>query len=398
VVGAALSAAALAGGWFAWSQPSVQMLVLSHTSYPDLTRRVQSEPDNWRVQYWFGKRAGEAGDLARAEQALRLACGTDPNFLPAATDLGKVLLRQGRVEESFQLLRMVIGRDAKQTEAQFVLAQLYRTQEAYQRAIDVLEALLRRDPRNAAVLYELGVCQSGMQQPEAAERSFRTALQEDGRNVPALTALSRIRRERSDVAEAELLARRGLAVAPEDMLLRLELARALSLKQPPSAHRKEAIGILRETRNLSPGHAGVLVELGALLAADQQWGEAVDALRTAVQLAPRTMQAHYLLADCYRRLGQEGESRRAEATFKRLQEHGARLQALHTRLEDEPESAALRFRIGDLYASAGDLEAAIRVFRAGLQREPDNAAARQRLAQLLEAHLRQQSENATTAP
>ena len=388
-------AAVLVGAWLARRHPSVQMLLLSRATLPELEQRVQTNPNDWRVQYWFGKRAMEAGDPERAEPALRAAYGTAPEFLPAATDLGKLLLAQGRVEESYQILRMVLGRDAGAGEARLALAKLYRSQEAYQRAIDELGILLAREPQNIAALYELGICQIGIQQPDEAEKTLRRALARDGKNVPALAALSRIHRERGDLPEAEALSRKALELASDDVLVRLELARVLRRKTPAGENIREAIKILDQALNLAPNETSIQLELGSLLAADGRYAQAATVLTGVVRRAPRTLNAYYLLADCYRRLGQAPEARRAEAEFKRLQGLGAELQVLYARLEQQPDSSDLRFRIAETHAATGDLEAAIRTYRTGVQRAPQNEKAKGRLAALIQRNLELQSRNAT---
>lgn len=382
-----------ASAWGAWRLPAVQMAVLSHETLPGLEQRVRADPDNWRVQYWFGRRALEAGDLVRAEPALRAACGTAPDFLPAATDLGKLLLAQGRVEEAFQVLRMVVGRDPRQSEARLTLAKLYRTQEAYGRALDELQVLLKEDPHSAPALYELAVCQLGIQKPAEAEASLRQALTREPDNVPALTALSAVLRERSDLQEAESLSRKALRLAPDDVLVRLELARVLRRKSGGSG-REEALKLLEQAENLAPGHPGVLLELGRLLADAGRPADAVKALTVALRSSPRTTEAYYLLAESYRKLGRGAEASRAEAEFKRLQDYGSQLKTLYSQLEANPDSAALRFQLGDLHASEGDLENAIRSYRLGLQRAPHNEKARQRLAALVQKNLELQAGNA----
>ena len=90
------------GGWAVWRTPSVQMAYFSRLQLSQLEAQVADNPNDWRLQYWFGKRALESGDVIRAEPALRAAAGTAPNYLPALTELGKLLLAKGQVEESFQ--------------------------------------------------------------------------------------------------------------------------------------------------------------------------------------------------------------------------------------------------------------------------------------------------------
>jgi len=366
-----------------WSLPAVQMRLLSHAGLPDLERRVRATPDEWRVQYWYGRRAAEVGRLAEAEEALRYAFGGAPDFLPAATELGKVLLAQGRVEEAFQILRMVVGRNPGELDAQLALAQLYRSQQSYARALEILEELVRKRPEDVTAWYELAAAQAGLQKYEAAEGSLRAGLKKDPRNTLLLTALSRVRRQRGDVAEAETYARQALAQRPDDPIARLELARALSEKKPPQAYRQEALAVLKEAQILSPEHPDILLEAGRLLLAEGRLQDSVAALRAATRLEPEAPDGYYLLSQALRRLGQEAESQRAEARFQRLRAYQARLEDLNARLSARPESPELRYQLGELHAAEGHLEEAITFYQNGLQRDPENQKARRRLQELV---------------
>lgn len=387
----ALALALVAGvGWLIWRQPVVQMAVLERATLFDLENSVADDPNNWRTQYWFGKRAAESGDFARAEPALRAAFGTASDFLPAATDLGRVLLAQGKVEEAYQVLRMVVGRDPNQTDALFTLAQLYRGQQSYARAMEILNPLLEKDPGNVPALYELSVCQIGTQQVGAAEQSLRKAYAKDANNVMVLTALSRINREGDKLAEAETLARRAVELQPADPLTRLELARTLAEQQPAVAKRREALEELRKALEVSPGHVPVLQEAGRLLIEDGRFSEAIAALTTVIRVQPQNTRAHFQLAEAFRRSKRPDDARRAEAAFKRYQSFDQRLQAAYSELSERPDSAEVRFRIGELQAEMGDAIGAIRSYRAGLQREPENAKARARLAVLMRQNVERQ--------
>src|SRR3569833_1994246 len=133
----------LAGGFIAWHQPAVRDLWLSHSDLTSLADHVSAEPTDWRAQYWYGKRAAEAGDLEHAESALRICLGSHLEFEPGLIELGKVLLAEHRVDESFQLLKMATGRDPKNAAAHVALATLYRTQGALQRAMDEASEALK---------------------------------------------------------------------------------------------------------------------------------------------------------------------------------------------------------------------------------------------------------------
>ncbi len=160
------------------------------------------------------------------------------------------------------------------------------------------------------------------------------------------------------------------------------------------ARRADALQVLKQARQLAPEHPGVLLEAGRLLCEAGRWQEAQAALSTLVRLSPGSTPAYFLLGRAYRGLGDEGAARRAEATFRRRQVYEQRVQDLASRLGANPDSAELRFRIGELHAAEGELELAIRAYRNGLQREPENRKARARLSELVRRRLQEPADAA----
>lgn len=373
----------MGGAYFAWRHPAVQDALLSRADLSSLRERVAADPTNWRAQYWYGRRSAEAGDLQTAETALRVALGSHPDYLPGLNELGKVLLAQHHVEEAFQVLRMAWGRDTRNVEAGIALAMLYRTQGAYDRAIETANAVLKQDPENVPALYELGAAQALSQLPSDAEATFRHALREAPNDIPSLLGLSRVLRQQEKLDEAEALARKAGTLEPNNADALVTLAQVLSRKHPVETNREEALRLLTRARELDASRSELAWNIAQVHCAAGRWKEALPELWEAVRSNPDQTRAYYLMARAYSHLGRKEESRRADAIFRRRDDYDRQLLALRTRIGEEPENAQLRFRIGDLYAAIGHLDLAITSYRSGLQRSPDDARARRRLADLL---------------
>lgn len=369
--------------YLAWRSTSGQMPELSSADLGQLEERVADNPDDWRVQYWYGRRAAESGDVERGETALRYALGGNPDYMPAAAQLGIVLLARGKVDEAFQVLRMVVGRDPSETEGHLALAQLYRSQASYHKAMELLQGVLKRDPNNALANYELAACHVGLQQFEAAEGGLREAVRQDPDNPTYLTALSRVRRQRGDPAEAERLAREASLLSPQDYVPKLELARAVAMQEPLADRRQAALKLLAEAARLSPENPGIHFEMGRLLHLTGRPIDAASEFERVVRDVPHYTEAYYLLARSYDQAGRKADSRRIDAVFRRKREYDRKVQELSARLGAEPESASIRFQLADLHLAEGDLPRAMTQYRAGLQREPENAEAKRKLAELV---------------
>jgi len=69
---------------------------------------------------------------------------------------------------------------------------------------------------------------------------------------------------------------------------------------------------------LDARHAKARVQLGILLSEQRRWPDAIQALRAAIALEPDLAQAHFRLAQAYRRTGQASLADRELAIFEKL--------------------------------------------------------------------------------
>ena len=81
--------------------------------------------------------------------------------------------------------------------------------------------------------------------------------------------------------------------------------------------------LLRRAVVLDRSHAKARLQLGILLSEQKRWREAIVPLQAAATLEPRLAQAHFRLAQAYRRTGQTERADRSLATFEALQEKDA---------------------------------------------------------------------------
>lgn len=367
-----------------WLKPTAQNALLAREDVSALSRRVASDPNEWRAQYWYGKRLAEAGSFPQAEAALRTALGLQPDYLPALSELGKVLFAQRRTEEAYQVLRMATGRDPKYVDARITLAALYQAQGATQRAMEELDLVLKQEPRNPAALYQLGACQAIVQQYSKAETTFRAALREAPEDARTLVGLSRVLRSTGRLEEAEKLAHKATELEPENVDYLVALAQVLAQEQPFEQKRKEALDLLHRARSLDANRIEVPRTAAEILTDAGRWQEAVPELREAIRIAPDSSHAYFLLARAYRQLGQLAESRKAEAIFLTYSAYDRRVRGLRDQIAADPEKADLWFTLAEVHAKAGYPDRAIGAYKSGLQRNPQNSKAQKRLSELLQ--------------
>jgi tetratricopeptide (TPR) repeat protein len=376
------------GGYYAWQLPSVQEALLARADVASLRSRTETTPTDWRAQYWYGRRLAENGDLPQAEVALRSSLGTHPDYLPALVELGKVLLVANRVEEAFQFLSMVAGRDPKNVEARLALTVLYRSQGAYARAMASAQEVLALEPKNGRALYELGTAQSYAQQFSEAESTFRKAVEQSPRDLPALVGLSRVLRELGRLDEAEATARKALGLAPGDESAMVGLAHVLMRKQG-ARNREEALELVQKARQIDPRSVELTLMAAELLTTAGRWKDAVPELLAVIRVSPENTRAYYLLSRAYQRLGRPADAARAEATFRRREAIDRTILNLRNEVASDPERASLRYQLAEAYVTGGRLDLAVGSYRSGLERDPRNRKARERLAELMKRAVQQ---------
>jgi Flp pilus assembly protein TadD len=114
---------------------------------------------------------------------------------------------------------------------------------------------------------------------------------------------------------------RFVAAQPRNALAHLYYALSLwkgerTDSEPDVLRRVEAL--LRRAVTLDPKLARGFLELGILLSDEERYQEAVQPLRRATQLQPDVAQAHYRLAQAYRRTGQKALAETELDVFEKL--------------------------------------------------------------------------------
>ena len=188
--------------------------------------------------------------------------------------------------------------------------------------------------------------------------------------------------EENHLDEAETLARRALALRPDDASAMVLLAEILSRSPRGAPARDEALGLLSRAAALAPDLLEVRWATARALCAAGRWKDALPELGAVLRADPGKTEVYFLLSQASRQLGQEREGREAAALFRQREAQDREIRVLTGRVAADPENPALRFRLGELQAASGHLGFAIQSYRSGLARDPRNQRARKRLGQL----------------
>ena len=305
------------------------------------SRRSRRTPDAFDAHHALGEFYLQAGKLTAAIPHLERARALDPAHYANGYDLALAYLETGALDAARQQARRML--EAKETAELFNLlgdvdaragdyvaaavgyqraAHLAPTEEhlfdwgdnllrlrAYDDAVDVFTASIRRHPASARLHIGLGIAQYSRGRHEEAVASFCSAADlapADPRPYAFLGEMYGVSPAQSDEITRRLA--RFVELTPTDAngqyyyAMALWRAPAPATGDGPDLARVEAL--LRKAMALDARHAKARVQLGILLSEQRRWREAIEALKSAIALEPDLAQAHFRLAQAYRRTGQ----------------------------------------------------------------------------------------------
>src|SRR5262245_35903308 len=332
------------------------------------------------------RRQQDAGRYAEAEKLYGAVLKTKPRSVPALTNLGVVLARQGKFGEAVTAYKKALQLAPDLVPVKMNLGIVLYQTEQYAEAADWFQKVLKVNPSDGRARHLLAVCYlQTSRYHEAAEHFSKLLPSEDvSLNVGAATALLKIGRQ----AEGEALLRKTLEGQDRSPEIHLMMGQAhLGLNQPEQAAQSFqkmvtlapsrpdghfylggsyfkqgelskalaewrlaarldsqyfpaafAIGaLLAGQRNfdegrewlmralaLRPNHGATRFELGRLCYRQKNYEEALPQLLEATKQQPELKEASYLLANTYRSLGKEEEAQKEFLRYERLQKSGLR--------------------------------------------------------------------------
>lgn len=262
----------------------------------------------------------QKGDFTGAETLLKKAIEKDPKNYQAWFDLGFVLNRLGRVEDSIHAYRQSVAAKPEVFETNLNLG-LMLVRLNSPEAERFLVAATKLKPTDHV---EEGQARAWLalahliekQKPEGALQAYNKASELTPKDPePHLSAgLLHERQKEFSAAEAEY--KQVLTLDPHsiDPHTREALIGLINLYMK-SGRTGEAEPMLRQLAAERPDDAGIHLQLGRLLAAQGKKDDAIVEIQTAVKLAPADSEAQRDLADLY---AGSGKNDLAETAYRAL--------------------------------------------------------------------------------
>lgn len=280
---------------------------------------------------------------------------------PPSLTLGQRLYDEGRLAEAEEAFRQAISEEPENPVGHFWLglvlkdeAKLGDARTAFEKAL----ALREREP----LLVIVGDIQLALGDLDAAERSFRRALELDPSNDETHFGLGRLAVARGDWSAAVEHLQEAARLDPSPPGRRFELAKALFVLE----RMVETEAVVREAIAHDPTDAWSSYLLGCVLSQREDWRGAYEAIAQSVQHAPHIGLFWADLGEMTARLGFEAE---ADRLFREALARGS-------------GNSMLNRKYGVFLQWRGSSEKSRAYLKRALDLDPDDRMARRVLDQL----------------
>ena len=337
--------------------------------------------------------SGQNSQAATAyDEALNLA-PNDPDLLLKS---GVYKLTSGDVSQALKLLQRCTKLNPRDGDAQYYLAQAYHLNAQDDLALAAIRQSLKIDPKNPSVWQKYGelLCGSG---DCATGLHWLVQAQEVNPTLPRLDYdIAAADFQLMDLAGAVQYASRAVQTRPDDV----NALRLLATANVKLAQWQEAEGAFTKLLSFKPDDVESLLGLGQCEVELKKYLPGIEKLRSALQLDPTRLQAHFYLSRAYAGMGREEDAQHEaalhqlmmeQATFVRSAANEQRENAIKPRaqkmLAEQKEHSALHLYqenfkgstatladayvfIGKLYLFMGKTDDGVRCLKHALQIEP----------------------------
>ncbi|HUP24759.1 MAG TPA: tetratricopeptide repeat protein [Thermoanaerobaculia bacterium] len=255
----------------------------------ELARALDSRDPEW--PYHLALLAAERGELESAIGLLRTVLELRPDYLPARSRLGDLLLTADRPTEARAVFSGIASGGSEEPWGALGLGKVELRLGAHQSAIEHLERALRLAPEHAETRYLLATAYRDLGRTDRAAELLRGLEQGTRPARPSDALLRRVLENRQDLQATIKTANALLAAGRVD----------------------EAEALYRSVLEYDPQHYDASYDLGVLYGRTGRYEQARESLEAAVKVRPASADARLALAMAYSALGQL-EAARSEAS------------------------------------------------------------------------------------
>jgi tetratricopeptide (TPR) repeat protein len=363
-----------------WQSDGVLEWQARRADRKQITEMARNMPGSAIVQYHYGRRLMESGDLSGAVAALTSAHRADPSAGRVVALLSDLLSRQARFAEAGALIQGFTRQHPQDAEAQCALGIYYYRVFAHPQAAAAFQSALRLNPRDVRAWWGLAEAQMRLGNAAEAVNSYTQALALRPGEAQTLLHRAQAQLAQNNVTAAEQDMRAVLRMTPENAEARYALGELLARHRFTQAARREAEALLKPLLAANPPVIEAGRELSRVYTAEDRWPEAEALLRAFTEARPHDPEGFYLYARVLRHQGKPTAA--VMARYQAVKADEEKRRNLLLRVQSEPRNVQARLEQARFLAQHGELAFALLSYERVLHYDPTNAEARQALASL----------------
>jgi len=291
---------------------------------PAYKKAIALNPKLPGIQLNLGLAEFKLGKFEAAIPPLRAASDADPQSLQARTLLGLSYYGARRFAEAAQEIGLVVKAGPADTELLQVLAQSCLSAKRYSCALEQYQLILQKDPNSSAAHTLAGEASDGLGRTPEAITEFQTAINVAPKEPNLHFGLGYLYWKSRQYDKAAVEFNNELAIDAEN-------AQALAYLgdiEFRRDHPEKALGLLKKAVGIRNDLRVAYLDIGAILAQQNQHQDALAALLRAEKLDPAQPDVHLRLGRLYQAMGNKLEA----------QKEFAKLRELHQKSEDDISS------------------------------------------------------------
>jgi len=249
--------------------------------------RIRNKYDKW---YTRGYQASSAGDYEEAIKCYRLAAASRPNSPNAMSNVAGLLTHLGKLDEAEKILRDTLQIDPNWAIALNNLGSILTRKRKFEDSIPIFKRLIKLDPENEFYYYNHGTSLNEIEMLDEAAIALNTAIEIKPDYIHALANLAEVRIKQGRPEEGIILAKRALAINPDDERIRIfmEICKLFQagIRLKEDNHFSEAEIAYRKAIKLNPNNYLTHYFLGEVLYAQKRYNEAEKSLKKVLKIMP----------------------------------------------------------------------------------------------------------------
>ncbi|MFK7933182.1 MAG: tetratricopeptide repeat protein [Saprospiraceae bacterium] len=278
------------------------------TALPYLERLVHLHPLTFEGWYLLGvcyARTKNERALAALRKALHLAQAKTPQQYETFYQLAKVLRNQEDVEGAEKLVDRILKDNAAHPKALTLKGQFLQKREENEAAYEAFKKAVKKMPNNAPANHNFACMARVLKKPAEARTHFEKALQLNPNWDEPLREFALLLSQEGEPLAAEKLLKKALKIAPDHP----ENYRSIAQWYAANGDRRKAIKYYAKLAKMLPEDVAAQTALGSTFAAVGAYGNAIPALKKALEIEP-SAEAATALASAYvanSQLGKAGD-------------------------------------------------------------------------------------------